>query len=431
MSGGREPDAAPGCSPADPAEPGKKAARGSDPGAGRQAGSYLVLDERVSLRRLEQPYLYDRQTDDLYEVNETAWRFLERVDGVTPGLVREADPDFLAVLLEEGLARITPAPAAVARRPPVGCQGAPSLRYLELYLTERCNLSCAHCFLGAGGRTDLAVEMALRVFDEFDALGGLRLLLTGGEALLHPAFPEIDRALRNRGFRVVLLSNGTLLEDAAASLHVQEVQVSLDGLRGAHDALRGPGAFDRALRGVQAAIAAGLDVSVATMVTALNQEDFPALSDLVRGLGARAWHVDVPSACGSLAGRADLMLPPWEAAPYLDYAYGGGAHDAVPGAICGSHLMAVFADGLGAKCGFYHGEPVGRVEEGLQVLWRRVPRPPAASLSCACDFLEECHGGCRFRARTYNGSDGPDPVQCHRRGVLASSSSEEVSRDDP
>ena len=184
-------------------------------------------------------------------------------------------------------------------RAPVGQQAPPSLRYLELYLTERCNLRCGHCFLGDLGRTDLPVTTPFRLLDQFDAMGGLRLLLTGGEAILHPAFWAVNETLVERGFRTVLLSNGTLLEDVAPRLRVHEVQVSLDGLEDAHDRLRGPGTFARALRGLRAASSAGLDVSVATTVNAMNRDDFAALEVLVRGMGARAWHVDAPSVCGS------------------------------------------------------------------------------------------------------------------------------------
>jgi radical SAM protein with 4Fe4S-binding SPASM domain len=137
----------------------------------------------------------------------------------------------------------------------------------------------------------------------------------------------------------------------------------------------------------------------------------------VRRLGARAWHVDVPSECGALTGHRELLLPPAEAAPFLEYAYGGGTHDAVAGAVCGSHLMAVLADGSGAKCGFYADRPVGGLELGLPELWARVPRGRAADLACACAHVEECHGGCRYRAGTYNGEECPDPVQCARYGV--------------
>jgi radical SAM protein with 4Fe4S-binding SPASM domain len=193
--------------------------------------------------------------------------------------------------------------------------------------------------------------------------------------------------------------------------------VSLDGLEPAHDSLRGRGSFVRAVAGLEAARDAGLDVSVATMVHAGDIGDFPAMAALVRQLGVRAWHVDVPSECGALTGRADLLLPPADAALFLDYAFGGGTHDAIAGAVCGSHLMAVLPDGTGAKCGFYADRPVGAVELGLAELWRRVPRRRAADLACACDYVDECHGGCRYRASTYNGEESPDPVQCARYGV--------------
>ena len=389
------------------------------------SGDYLSLPPHVSLRRLEEPFLYDRRHDELYELNDDAMRLLERVDGSTPGLAAEADPEFLTYLLEEGLAVLTAQPAP--RVPRRGRQPAPSLRYLELYLTERCNLACGHCFLGdrtgrpgrstADGPRDLLLAAAQRVMEEFDAMGGLRLLLTGGEALLHPAFWELNERLPDFGFRSVLLSNGWLLADAAARLRVQEVQVSLDGLEPGHDSLRGPGSFARAVAGLEAAAAVGLDVSVATMVHAGDTDDFPVLAELVRRLGARAWHVDAPSECGALTGRADLMLRPAEAAPFLDYAYGGGTHDAVAGAVCGSHLMAVSAVGAGAKCGFYADRPVGGLDLGLAELWQRVPRGRTADLTCACDHLDECHGGCRYRASTYNGEECPDPVQCARYGA--------------
>ena len=47
---------------------------------------YLRLAEHVSLRYLETPHLYDRQADELYEVNEAGFDWLARCDGTTPGL---------------------------------------------------------------------------------------------------------------------------------------------------------------------------------------------------------------------------------------------------------------------------------------------------------------------------------------------------------
>ncbi len=383
--------------------------------------SYLVFIPDVSLRRLEQPYLYDRRSDELYELSDEAEAFLESAGGPDPPAAETADPDFVRYLVEEGLATLADRPSDRALRTQDASRRSmetPSLRYLELYLTERCNLQCRHCFLGDSGLTDLPLSAALSLLTAFEDMGGLRLLLTGGEALMHPSFWEINRVLPDFGFRSVLLSNGTLLEAYAPRLRVQEVQVSLDGLQPAHDSLRGEGTYARAMAGIEAALAQGLQVSVATMVTRLDRDDFPALAGLLRRLGVHAWNVDVPSPSGTLLLHPDLVLPPAEAAPVMDFGFGGGTHESIPGAVCGAHLMAVFADGVGAKCGFYHDAPVGRAEEGLDVLWSRVPRLPLSSLACNCAFVEECRGGCRFRAEATRGIQYEDSVQCHRYGVI-------------
>ena len=399
--------------------------------------SYLLLAPDVSLRYLERPYLYNRKTDELYELDEEAWKYLLAVAGPNPPSAEAGASEFVDFLVAEGLARVVgvsarvvdvpPAPGAV----PVGRQSPPSLRYLELYLTQRCNLRCAHCFLGdkAGGDNgaalvDLPIDQAEAALKEFDSLGGLRLLLTGGEPLLYPGFWEINALLPRHGFRTVLLTNGTLLASCAAQLNVQEVQVSLDGWEEAHDALRGKGSFRKALRGLEAAREAGLDVSVATMVTRFNREDFPRLSALLQDLGVRAWNVDVPTPVGTLLKHKDLLLPPAEAARYLDWGFGGAVHESSPGATCGAHLMAIFADGTAAKCGFYYDSPVGRVEEGLRVLWERVPRLPMEALACDCPVRDVCRGGCRFRATVVGGTDQPDIVKCYHYGVLPTSTAE-------
>ena len=210
------------------------------PDAGDPLTGYLSLASQVSLRRLEEPCLYDRAADELYELNDDAMRFLERVDGVTAGLAAEADPEFLAVPAGGGAGRgrdRTRAPRAPRR----GGQPAPSLRYLELYLTERCNLRCGHCFLGerrarrsaAGHPRDLSVAAALRLLDEFDAMGGLRLLLTGGEAMLHPGFWELNEtSARARIPHGAALERHPPRRRRRPGLRVHEVQVSLDGLEG-------------------------------------------------------------------------------------------------------------------------------------------------------------------------------------------------------
>lgn len=385
------------------------------PAAGVNA--YLCRD--VSLKRLEALYLYHRGTDDLYEVTEEAFSFIERHRGRLPAA--QLEEEFLATCLEEGLVAWEESTGGASFR--VGSGERPSLRYLLVHLTGRCNLRCAHCYASETGGEDLPFEFLLRAISEFEQGGGLRLLLSGGEPLLHPDFWHVDELLPGLNLRAVLLTNGTLLTlDAARRLHVHEVQVSLDGMEESHDALRGHGSFARARRGLEAAREAGLQVSVASTVNALNLGDFERLAALVEALDAWQWTIDVPCSAGRLARRPELEAPPAEAAKLLDYAFASGTHGDSFDYLCGAHLAAVMPDGRVGKCGLLPDEGGGHLDDGLAAAWRRIAHRTTGSLgeTCrSCRFLTDCRGGCRFRAGGAQ-SLAPDLIQCYRYCVLPS-----------
>ena len=369
--------------------------------------SRVRLAPGCSLRLLEQPHLYHRETDELYELDAAAAAYLLRL--ARGEEVLSPDPEFWEFcraegLLEEGQAspRSLPEPAP-----------QPSLRYLELLVTDRCNLRCAHCYLGEPRGADLPFGEAVGLLDQFDRLGGLRLLLSGGEPLLHPDFWRLNELLPRFGFRSVLLTNGTLLDRAAARrLQVQEVQVSLDGLEPSHDALRGAGTFRAALAAVEHLREVGVTVSVATMAHRGNRTDFPELARLLDHLGVAEWNVDAPATAGR-AGRNALGLSPQELAPLLAYSHGGGLHDSGGDGVCGTHLGAVTPEGELCKCGFYRGRGVPW-QGDLRRAWEALPRMHLSDLSCGCPQLAECRGGCRFRAEAAGDGRGPDPVACAR-----------------
>ena len=96
---------------------------------------------------------------------------------------------------------------------------------------------------------------------------GLRVLITGGEPLLHSRLSELCGILPDFSVRKILLTNGILLSTAILkTLSVHEIQISIDGMERAHDSLRGKGAYKSAIRGLHAALDAGFEVSVSTMI---------------------------------------------------------------------------------------------------------------------------------------------------------------------
>lgn len=266
----------------------------------------------------------------------------------------------------------------------------------------------------------MSLDIFTRVVDEFRRMGGLKLMLSGGEPLLHPGIWEFLEHLKSSRLRIVLLSNGTLINaPTAARLRglVHEVQVSIDGTL-SHDGIRGKRTFNKTLSAIKHLKEAGMDVSVASMIHAHNLEEFGEMEKLFRELDVLQWSVDVPCEAGYLAENPDMAAGLSEAAAvFSQYGFGAGAHESTGHYTCGSHLCTVMPDGTIARCGFFADEPAGSIEGGLAAAWQRLCKEhlwDLDELDCAaCEKIEDCRGGCRYRAKKWGGSIlSPDPLQC-------------------
>jgi radical SAM protein with 4Fe4S-binding SPASM domain len=77
--------------------------------------------------------------------------------------------------------------------------------------------------------------------------------------------------------------------------------------------------------------------------------------------------------------------------------------------------MTVLPTGKAVKCGFYEDKPLGDARMGLLSCWLNMEHIPLAALECKdCPVLEECAGGCRFRAER---PLAPDKAMCARYGI--------------
>lgn len=381
---------------------------------GYTRGMRFFLARQAALKWLETPSVYQIGRDELYELDHESFQFLGSCASDAGCVSR--DTAFIDYCLDEGL--LTRERVSLVR-PPVEAAPNPSLRYLELQLTSRCNLHCRHCYIGDREPKELPVRQVQQVLQEFERMQGLRVLLTGGEPLLHSRFDEINEFLPDLFLRKVLFTNGLLLKPGVLKrLKVQEIQVSIDGMEAAHDELRGTGSWAAALDGLRRAMEAGFSVSVSTMVHPACLEDFNALDELFRSLGVKEWSVDVPCTTGRMHENPDLSLTPDVGGKFLGYGYGGGMHASGQGYGCGLHLMAVLPDGQAAKCTFYEDRAVGNIREGLRHCWERVRPVRLEHLACSCDFLEACRGGCRYRAELIEGPGGRDRYRCSLYGVL-------------
>lgn len=140
---------------------------------------------------------------------------------------------------------------------------------MYMYLTNRCNQTCRHCYMYAGkaNASELSTEEIHDVLKSFSKSGGKVVTFTGGEATLHPGFVSIVSAAKKMGLKVGVLSNGllwtqNLIDDVKNS--IDEVQISIDGFDAdSYKQVRGVDTFELALSSVDRLINAGIRVSVA------------------------------------------------------------------------------------------------------------------------------------------------------------------------
>jgi len=82
---------------------------------------------------------------------------------------------------------------------------------INLHITQKCNYHCRYCFAHFENERDLAVGDWKRIIDNIYASGDVDSInFAGGEPVLYSGFPELLAYARNKGFRLSVISNGSL-----------------------------------------------------------------------------------------------------------------------------------------------------------------------------------------------------------------------------
>ena len=129
------------------------------------------------------------------------------------------------------------------------------LEGMYIYLTNKCNLRCKHCFMFSGRNhqsSELSINDWMSVIDNFRDTGGKSITFTGGEVLMYKNWDKVIRYAKKQGFSVTILSNGTLWNKETineAAKYIDEIQISIDGTSEETNAMvRGIGNFDIAVQ---------------------------------------------------------------------------------------------------------------------------------------------------------------------------------------
>ena len=349
--------------------------------------------------------------------------------------------------------------------------------------TKACNLSCDHCYVAADtdrAPGELTTSEGKRLLEQLAAYGVPVVLFSGGEPLVREDLAELVGYATDLGLRAVLSTNGTLLTAerarALAAAGLSYAGVSVDGRRETNDAFRGQrGAFDAAVRGMEAAMDAGLKTGLRYTLTDRTAPDMAGVIDLLTDIGVDRfcfYHLDyggrgapagdltperrreaVERLCGltreyhEAGERIETLLVGnyADAAFLVEYArreFGPERAERVRrylavngGDPAGERVADVDCVGNVHPTQFWQSYALGNVRDTpFGQLWDDDSNPVLAALRnrpenlsgrCAdCQHADICRGGSRLRALAETGDlFAPDP-QCYltpaERGITAS-----------
>jgi heme b synthase len=332
-----------------------------------------------------------------------------------------------------------------------------SPKWIAWEITRRCNLRCVHCRssseMEAKGHPDFPTSEAFRVIDDIVSYAKPVVVLSGGEPLIRKDVFEIAQYGTDKGLRMCLATNGTLVNDEICenikSSGIRIVSLSLDGSEeGVHDDFRSQkGAFAGTINAARLFKKHGIEFIVNSSFTRRNQEEIPKVYRLAKELGATAWYMFmiVPTGRGeeimseliskedyeeildwhyNMEKDEDMMLVRPTCAPHyyrvvlqqskkegekfkkrtLKFSTGGSK-----GCIAGQLICLIDVDGNVLPCSYFP-KPAGNVREtSFKEIWegselfKDLRDFKKYKGKCgSCEFVNVC-GGCRARAYSIHG----------------------------
>jgi MoaA/NifB/PqqE/SkfB family radical SAM enzyme len=132
------------------------------------------------------------------------------------------------------------------------------LSSVKIKLTSKCNLRCQMCkYWKTKTEVALSSEQWLHVIDQLSDMGCRKIHFSGGEVFLRQDFLDLVERGCERGLKINMTTNGTLLSTDRLKRLIKarpnSISLSLDGPRASvHDKIRGlPGSFQRTTKAIK------------------------------------------------------------------------------------------------------------------------------------------------------------------------------------
>ena len=198
--------------------------------------------------------------------------------------------------LEEGCSLNAGGTLAEAVETPLPAGPKAEIPSVDWWMTSHCNLTCDFCYGPVPGKDP--VDRRDGILEAIAASSARVVTLCGGEPLLIRKIGEYAATLRQCGKSIVLNTNGELLRrrlDQGLSLaNFAMAGISIEGsTTEVHRAMRGEKAdLDEVIKAARlVASEPGVRLKLATVVSAVNRDNLPALAAAVRKLAPDIWRL--------------------------------------------------------------------------------------------------------------------------------------------
>lgn len=176
-------------------------------------------------------------------------------------------------------------------------QGSPLISSLQFELSSRCNERCIHCYIPNDKKNhgfDMPTTKVKSILDEFAAMGGIQVTLSGGEAFLHKDIVEIARYCREKDLKISILSNLIALKDeqiqALKEVNLSLIQVSLYSMNPEiHDFITTvKGSFEKTIASIEKLVAADIPIQISCPIMKANRIGYEKVLDYAQKLKVKA-----------------------------------------------------------------------------------------------------------------------------------------------
>ncbi|MBF0554538.1 MAG: radical SAM protein [Nitrospirae bacterium] len=161
------------------------------------------------------------------------------------------------------------------------------MNHILFPITYECNLCCKFC-ISKRQKNDVDIKKSIETLKTKAGIVEW-VYITGGEPFLIEELVSVCDNIREMGFKVGVTTNGTFFRPEISD-HVERIGISLDGDKEYHDAYRGDGVFDSAIK-LFNAIKDKCETVIMSVAFKDNREALKKLRPVVEEMNPTYWQI--------------------------------------------------------------------------------------------------------------------------------------------